>query len=190
MENINLKTSETQNQKLLFESTFKISDFNDFVRVQNIFYKALGKRKIVIFESIFSILFVLIAIFSFLSGNFSDMLTYLIIILLIIILIPLEGFVIRKISLKKTFNKEKSMFVKENNIKYFDDKIVVDSEKSHTECSYEQITNAVFSKDIDMLLVGRIMINSDKNKFSIGSSEEFENFIRTKLADNKIKIVK
>ena len=82
------------------------------------------------------------------------------------------------------------MFVKENNIKYFDDKIVVDSEKSHTECSYEQITNAVFSKDIDMLLVGRIMINSDKNKFSIGSSEEFENFIRTKLADNKIKIVK
>ena len=95
-----------------------------------------------------------------------------------------------KISLKKTYNEEKSVFVKENNIKYFQDKITVDSENSHTQYSYEQITTAIFSKDIDSLVIGRIMINCEKNKFLKGSSEKFENFIRTKLTDKKIKIIK
>ena len=190
MENSNLKTAEIQNEDPLFESNFKISDFDDFIRVQNIYYKAVGKKKIIILESILAIIFALFILFSFLSENFSNRLTFSIIMILILVLIPLENLVIRKISLKKTYNEEKSVFVKENNIKYFQDKITVDSENSHTQYSYEQITTAIFSKDIDSLVIGRIMINCEKNKFLKGSSEKFENFIRTKLTDKKIKIIK
>lgn len=185
----------TENEKLpssngdepLFESTFKISDFDDFTKVQNIYNKAVGKKRTIKIAIITEIILAVITLLCFATKNFDTMLFMVILMVVFLIALPLEQMLIRKSYLKKVFDKEKSVVINETRVRFYDNKIVTESERATSTFDYSQITNAVFTKDVDLFLIGRMMICSGNDNFTKGNSGDLEKFIEPKISKAEIK---
>lgn len=190
MENEKVNLNNTDNGELLYQSTFKISDFNDYSNVQNIYHKAVGKKRIIKIEIVIEIILVVIALINFLSRDFDSLFFIAILMIVFVIAIPMEEFLIRKSYLKKVFEKEKSVALTESKVSFYESNIVAETEKSKVMYDYSQITNAVFSKDVDLLLIGRMMICIGNKNFTIGNSSDFEEFIVSKIPQAEIKKLK
>ena len=189
-ENEKVNLNNTDNGELLYQSTFKISDFNDYSNVQNIYHKAVGKKRIIKIEIVIEIILVVIALINFLSRDFDSLFFIAILMIVFVIAIPMEEFFIRKSYLKKVFEKEKSVALTESKVSFYESNIVAETEKSKVMYDYSQITNAVFSKDVDLLLIGRMMICIGNKNFTIGNSSDFEEFIVSKIPQAEIKKLK
>ena len=190
MENEKVNLNNTDNGEIVYQSTFKISDFNDYSNVQNIYHKAVGKKRIIKIEIVIEIILVVIALINFLSRDFDSLFFIAILMIVFVIAIPMEEFLIRKSYLKKVFEKEKSVALTESKVSFYESNIVAETEKSKVMYDYSQITNAVFSKDVDLLLIGRMMICIGNKNFTIGNSSDFEEFIVSKIPQAEIKKLK
>lgn len=176
MENRNNKECE-----VLFESSIELSDYNSFKKIQNIYFKAVGIKKLVIIEVIQAIA----AAASLALHNMTWLMTFVI----LLILIPLETVLVRKTAIKKAYKNENVLYKGKKRISFTDDKILCDTDSSHTEYSYDIITNVISSKEYYIFLIGRILIAADKSRFAKGTKKEFEQFIADKFSNIKIKTI-
>lgn len=174
----------------LFENTFVISDFDDYAYVQQIYFSALGKKRLIKVGIIFSAMMLAFALLMLANRNYDGFVISLMVVIFFIIIFPLECSLLKKRSLKKVFKKEKSLILAEKRSKFYEDKILNLTDTSQAEIQYQQITDVIFAKKMYALLIGRVLICVDKNGFTKGSCEAFEEFIKNKISNSRIIVLK
>jgi hypothetical protein len=101
------------------------------------------------------------------------------------------------IKLHRIANKREKVFVElygstpEGQTLFYDDCLVStnSADKSELKIEYGKIIKVRQSKNLYLLIMNqKLVIMVDKNRFKKGTSEEFEQFIKTKAVNAKIKI--